>query len=103
MKAVENNFDDFKVNQFLGSFVLFLITVSYSFYFLNKSLYLDQSKILYIEPGSSLNTISNLLKEQNIYKKVNLFKVYVVLTGKSRNLKSGEYKFLYDAQFKNDD
>ena len=84
----------------LSSFVLFLITVSYSFYFLNKSLYLDQSKILYIEPGSSLNTISNLLKEQNIYKKVNLFKVYVVLTGKSRNLKSGEYKFSEDTTLK---
>ncbi|MEC7917740.1 MAG: hypothetical protein VX720_03060, partial [Pseudomonadota bacterium] len=49
---------------------------------INKPLKLENSKFLIIEPGSSLNAISDLLNEENIYKRTYLFKTYVLITGK---------------------
>ena len=70
---------------------IFLLIILFFLIFINKPLKIENSKFLIIEPGSSLNAISDLLKEENIYKRTNLFKTYVLITGKSRNLKSGEF------------
>ena len=82
-----------KQKLFISLSGIFLFIILFFLISINKPLKLENSKFLIIEPGSSLNTISDLLNEENIYKRTYLFKTYVLITGKSRNLKSGEFMF----------
>ena len=83
-----------KQKLFISLSGIFLLIILFFLIFINKPLKLENSKFLIIEPGSSLNAISDLLNEEKIsINELIFFKTYVLITGKSRNLKSGEFMF----------
>ncbi|MFL2697972.1 MAG: endolytic transglycosylase MltG [Gammaproteobacteria bacterium] len=61
------------------------------FYFLNRSFIFEEEKIVFIEPGSSLNEILIEFKENKITSNLNILKAYILLSGKSKSIQSGEF------------
>lgn len=54
---------------------------------------LDEPKIIYIAPGSSLKTIAKTLKNEGIITNATVFNWYARLSGRGKLLKAGEYEF----------
>ncbi len=81
----------------LKFFVLVFICLSggsvFSFYsLLYEQNDFKESKVVLVEKGENLNQIARRLKADNLLRSVAVFKVAARLTGKSTQLKAGEYR-----------
>lgn len=82
---------------FLRLFVLVVICLSggsvFSFYsLLYEQSDVAESTVILVEKGESLNQIARRLKQDNLLNSIAVFKVAARLSGKSTQLKAGEYR-----------
>lgn len=82
---------------FLKLFVLVVICLSggsvFSFYsLLYEQNNIAESTVILVEKGESLNQIARRLKQDNLLNSIAVFKVAARLSGKSTQLKAGEYR-----------
>lgn len=85
----------FKNKIFWFLFFLFLILILGSFFYyqreIKKSIGGNDFKIIIIESGRGVSEIAKQLKEEGIIQNPFIFKIYVFLNKKDKNLKAGEY------------
>ena len=76
------------------------ITVGVYFYLIGAPNNNSESKVIYIEEGSSYSTIATKLKENNLIKSELAYKIYIKLNPPKQTLEYGEYvlKTNYDVE-----
>ena len=83
-----------KINKLIIIVIVFLLLLSAGLsLFIFVPYKTPDSKPLQFEitNGMSLNKISDLLEKEKVIYSANLFKVFVILTGKGRKIRSGQY------------
>ncbi len=66
------------------------------YFFLNKSLNLDEELLYDFKPGSSVSALARDLEKKNIISNRMYFSLWARITGSARNLKAGEYQLSTD-------
>ena len=70
---------------------LFVFLLSFYRYDLSPVSTSNEDKVITVESGSSISSIANLLKNNNLIRSKNVFKIYTKLNNKN-NLQAGTYK-----------
>ena len=63
-------------------------------FFLLRSTHISESKVVYIESGLGINKLAGTLKQEKIIKSKLVFKSILILLGKDKKIKHGEYAFV---------